>query len=315
MNLIEELELRGIDYRQHGEKPDEIFLCCPFCGDTRYRLGINVVTGWMNCFNGGCTAKSRSKDYTFREIQRVLGTGELEAASSRIQQQKKPNKKVELPDDFQLVQAKYTKDRWHNIAFEYLRTRGVTGDQIKAKGIGYSLVGEFRYRIIIPVYEKDKLVGMVARAFVRDLEPKYKNSHGQKSLYNLCEEVLDSAILVEGAFDALACERAMGNYYDCLGVLGHALTDRQIKQLKPYKRIVLWPDPDDAGVNGFLRMAKILEQEGKWVGMVLPKLDGSEEYDPSDLDIKEIRKKMNGMVRHGPEVENVMRAKLAFQEQ
>jgi hypothetical protein len=61
-------------------------------------------------------------------------------------------------------------------------------------------------------------------------------------------------------------------------------------------------------------MARQLFERGVAVSMVMPRLDGSEEYDPSELTTKEIERKLGKMVTFTPELAQRLRAKLAFQE-
>lgn len=327
MDLLEAFEARGVEWKDHQSREDEIKICCPFCTergetpDTKFRLGINLQSGKMGCFN--CGKGSQDRDYTFRELSRVLETGELELAERSRQKKKKKREKVKLPEDFKLIKCQGSDSRWNRVAYEYLMRRGVSDAQIQAKKIGYSLVGKFRYRVILPVYEGEALVGLVGRVFVRDMEPPYLNSIGEKTLYNLPTTHRNKlAILLEGAFDALAVERQIGQEYftddklkpDALAVLGHDLTDRQLELLEPYETIILWMDPDVAGVKGLLRTAPQLQRIGKRVKLVVPKMDGvTLEYDPSELTKPEMRSILRGAVDWSEELGQALKAKIVFQ--
>jgi DNA primase len=322
MNILDALNARGIDYRDHSSKEDEIWINCPFCEeegttpDTRFRLGLNVETGKMHCFN--CNKSSDNAEYTFAELNRVLETGQMELAQ-KTRKRKKHVTKVVLPGDFTRI-IPTGREHWNRIAYEYLRRRGVAGWQIREKNIGFSLIEDMSYRIVIPVYYRGKLQGLVGRAFVSGLEPKYKNSLGDKVLYNVPDEPRKAVVLSEGAFDALAIERyTVSNYVDgwmadSLGVLGHDLTNRQLEILDQYKFFVLWPDPDRAGLQGFFRIARQLIDMKKKVKMVLPSEVTGEGSDPSDLDLSEIAKQFRKLTPYSPEVENRTRVELAFQE-
>lgn len=318
MDLLEQLNALGLEYREHSSRDNEIYICCPFCeeeGETpdfRFRLSINVAEGKINCFN--CGKKSSNAEYTWTELQRVLQSGKLEAVSKP--QKKKKKKKVELPPDFSPLKL-HGGEHWNKVALRYLATRNITGKQIVNKNLGYSTVGDFRYRIIIPVYYRGKLKGIVGRTFVVGIEPKYKNSIGEKVIYNLPDSPKDTVVLTEGAFDALTLEKTLHKIMDSGAVLGHSLTEKQVEQLEGYKKIILWPDPDiltnKAVLKGWMGMARQLEDADKQVYIVLPE-SNHEEYDPSDLYPDEIRKKLYHKVEFNPSIELRLKAEMAFRE-
>lgn len=322
MNLLEALESRGIEYRPHTSRENEVFLCCPFCTDRgetpdqRFRFGVNYVTGKAHCFN--CGKKFGDVEYLKKALQEKLDTGEWELSQEAIKRKAlKPPPAIKLPDDFIALSEVKKRSHWDKVAVSYLHRRGITEQQIEGKNIGYSMVGDFRYRIVIPVYYQGKLEGLVARAFVENLEPKYRNSLGNKTLFNVpeLEHRSHTVVLSEGAFDALAIERAVGCGIDSAAVLGHTMTERQLDIARGYRRIILWTDPDIAGVEGIIRMGQQLLNAGKeWVEVVKPKLNGSPEYDPSELDSREIRKALQSVKRYTQELGQSLRLKVAFQE-
>lgn len=289
---MEALEAKGIQYRESQSRPNELWLCCPFCveqgtsPDSRFRLSVNIETGWMHCFNAGCDKSSRTAEYTWRELQRALETGTLEAAYNLGRNRKPRITKVRLPEDFRVIKTTGKRDYWHNFAYEYLKKRKVKDWQIEEREIGYSMVEMFRYRIVIPVYYKGKLKGLVGRTFVRDLEPPYLNSIGEKVMYVGGGTGRGrTAIVTEGVFDALRVGGVIGGDgssfpdTDSLAGLGTNLTDKQYGQLERYDRIISWFDPDEAGVKGTIKLGKKLQQMGK-EHLVVPVTPG--DPDPSD---------------------------------
>ena len=320
MNLIETLDTMGLEYREHSSRADEIFICCPFCEeegttpDTRFRLGVNVVAGKLHCFN--CGKKSSNSDYTWKELARALETGTLQAAAQLVKRDI-IRAKPELPPDYTPVTFERTADHWNEVALRYLRTRNISLPQIKKKKIGYSTVGDYRYRIIVPVYYDNELAGFVGRAFVIGLEPKYKNSVGQKVIYNIPDTPKRGIILTEGVFDALAIEKSVSRYWDSGALLGTSLTDKQMSQLIPYEKVVLWPDPDILErvdvMKGWKRVGTQLQDANKRVMIVLPDPD-LEEYDPSELFPQEIEAKLGTRVEFTPNIFYKIKNIIAFKE-
>lgn len=323
MDLIEALETAGIEYRETGAE-NEITLCCPFCTeqgespDTRFRLGVNTSNGMLNCFN--CGKKGRG-EYSFQEIQRVLDTGEIEAQQEERRHRKHKPTEIKLPDDFEIIkQASSKQDHWNNVAYRYLKIRGVTLGEIERKKIGYSMVGDLHHRVIFPVYYRGKLQGLVGRDFTDTQEPKYKNSVGDKTLYNLPDHPSKAICLVEGIFDALAVERGAKKLdIDSGGLLGHSLKDAQLEMIEPYKNLYLWLDPDAAGVKGTISVAKKIRREmpKKMIRAILPRTfhhPTAEDYDPSDMDKQEVTKRLAHAQVFTEELEMKLQHWVAFDE-
>lgn len=319
MDIREALEAANIEVR-NGSNDDEILICCPFCleegeltQDTRFRLGINIVSGKAQCFN--CQKKSGGGEYIFEELQRVLETGEIEANEESRKATKKHFSR-ELPEGFTLIKGLECKEYWNNTAWRYLRSRHISEKQIIEKNIGYTVVGKYNHRVIFPAYYKGKLRGFIGRDFTNKQELTYKNSVGDKTIYNIPDRHNKSIVLSEGVFDSLVIERGslkMG--IDSGSVLGHSLKDDQIKLLEPYKTIILWMDADDPGIDGLLKIAKKIPKD-KIVRAVLPKdfdKDGVD-CDPSELDHTVIAKKLDKAKIFTEARQEELRAWRAFQE-
>src|SRR5580765_8458246 len=110
MNLAVELARRGIQVRRHGSKRNEIRLCCPFCtmkghrADTRFRFGLNLVTGKANCFNCGY----HSARSGFILLMRKIGAApnrdiQVSTVGFDLGEEEKP-KKIRLPFGFEKLE-------------------------------------------------------------------------------------------------------------------------------------------------------------------------------------------------------------------
>jgi DNA primase len=284
MNVTEALDAAGIEWKP-GESDEEVWICCPFCTesgetpDERFRLGINISNGKGHCFN--CEWSSGSPEFTISRLQKVLETGEMEIQQENRKHKKKHHEHVELPEGF-VVFAEDYPNYWGKKAHGYVRKRGISEHQITDKKIGYSLTGDFHHRIIFPVYVHGKLKGIVGRDFTNQQSLKYRNSIGDKALYNIPSHTQKSVCLTEGVFDSLVVERGAKKLsIDSVAVLGHTLKDEQLELLDPYKTIYIWMDGDDAGVKGALSIVKKLPKD-KVARIVTSKRD------PSELEVKDI---------------------------
>jgi DNA primase len=261
MNLKEILDIRGIENNVSEDKPDEVNINCPFCvdqgetPDTKLRLGINVKKGFANCFN--CSWSSRNNT-----IEKVLAKLEIEAEADNQTSSSVEKKKFdgELPESFELLWP-LKKDKDFRKAYQYLKDRGITDEQIKKHRIGFCLAGKYSNRIILPIFRKDKLYGFVGRDFTGKQKLRYKNSKGKKTLYGVPEKKSDICMLVEGAIDMLSAENVFMEYdVDVIGIPGRVLREKDLKLLKRYKKVVRVPDLDRPGLKGALKDLKLLKE-------------------------------------------------------
>jgi hypothetical protein len=330
--FIDLLAAYSITARRHQVDVNEVNICCPFCleqgeltEDKSFRLGINITAGYAHCFNCDWSWSRHTPGMTDAIFQ-ALGveapdyplSDEDEKPVVEPKKKKHVWQEIGLPEGFERVKKTTREnDFWAYRAWRYLKDRGITEPQLKTKNIGYTLVGDYAYRVIFPVYYGEKLLGLVGRDFTGKRKPKYLNSTNQKAIYNLPKEKTNSkVVLVEGAFDTLAVERGLPRTgFDVGGVLGHSLTDAQLRQLRGYQEFVLWPDPDGPGVKGFLKMAAQLEDEGYSLRMVCPDLTGKkEEYDPSDLRGDEVMWKVRKAQPYSPDLRAKLESWLVWKE-
>lgn len=279
---MELLRRRGIQSKPASD-PRELLVCCPFCvqrgttPDTKFRLGVRVSgpdAGLANCFN--CRYKSRN---ALDDLKLALPQGltDENAAPKEVE--------TDLPADYEPLKMR-GGGHWHKTARRYLLDRRVTPEQIRKHEAGLSLAGRAHHRIVFPIRsgKKGKLIGWTART-ITEATPKYLHSHGLKDCY-VASSLRDggkSAVVLEGLFDALAVSRAMGYRIGSVALLGTHLTVSKYKALAKYRDVVLWLDPDDAGVKSVGRLAPDLVDRGHRVRFVM----SSE--DPGDMKDRAIR--------------------------
>lgn len=320
MDTLEALEAAEIEVHQSDSNPEEITICCPFCIeegeptlDERFRLGINIRTGKAQCFN--CGKSSHGGEWIFKELVRVLDTGEIEAAQE-VRKKKKSTEIPELPTgfiEFGGVKER-DKDHWYRKAYRYAKHRGISDRQLGEKNIGYTTVGRYSHRLIFPIIIRGKLRGFSSRAFVDGVVPTHKNSIGDKALYNYPKSQHNTAVLSESAITALAIDHVSRKLHiDSLGILGHTLTSGQLELLKPYKRIIHWLDPDEAGLNGSIKIRKQIQEKfkDKIQKIVLPR---STDADPDELEKQEIEKRLLKAENYTNAVRDKLKVRIAFDE-
>lgn len=317
MNILDALQMKGIEYRQYNTTDkNEYVMCCLFClerglldEDLKYKLGFNIQSGDAHCFRCGWGFRRfgiKKLAEAIDMLQMVDDLGDV----PELETKKTPDT-VDLPEDFDLLYPK-PRDHWGKKAYVYLHdARGVKNWQIKKHKIGYSITGRYAFRIVMPVYWGKKLKGLVGRSFA-DQEPKYLNTEGMKCIYGIPKRNKhEVAILVEGGFDRFSIERALGpyNHADIGALLGHSLTDFQLKQLKGYKRLIIWPDGDRPGIKGSVKVAEELKRNFE-LFMIWPRMG----YDPGELKDPTILKMLGSAKLYSQELKMKLLALAAFEE-
>lgn len=313
MDLLNELQAKGIEVRQNAYDASEISICCPFCiqmgesPDYKFRCGINLESGLGHCFNCGWSSRK-----AVLELVRLLGLAS--AVDQVIVQQytrrtrKRPDV-VKLPDGFELLSECEDDDLVFAPALAYARRRGITREQIKRYEIG-ATVSDFKFhdRIIFPVREATgSLTAFVGRDYTGFHPVRYYNMTGGKAIFNARPDLYPAklAILSEGITKALAIERALSNRLCSMAVLGSSITDEQAIQLK-FKELVLFGDPGGPGVRGMLGIAANLTPMIKCITIAWP----WPEKQADDLTPSEIKFHLRGRIRYTPLTDLKMRREL-----
>lgn len=251
--LVEWIE-QNVDSRvKYTNNSNEIHICCPVCGETRYRLYINLVTGQLYCHN--CqfhgTAVNLIKyinGVSYAEAQKIFNTikgniilpENIEDALKRRIMETAPveitKRSIPLPEEFQLISTSHNAVATR--AANYLQGRGITPHQIEQHRMGICATGEYHNRIIIPIYQEDKLMFWVARAMSGNVALKEKSPSNSFYQYGKSEVIFNldqaaktyrSIVISEGIFDALSWGR-IG-----VSLLGKTLYDAQLSQLLSYR--------------------------------------------------------------------------------
>jgi DNA primase len=163
------------------------------------------------------------------------------------------------------------------------------GLAVRAKGEG-RIYDRFRRRIMFPLCDpRGRVLGFGARALGADQQPKYLNSadgeifHKGDIVYGAHHARVpaaraDEVIAAEGYTDVLALHQA--GMKNVVGIMGTALTEKQIGELAKLGRTVLLAlDADSAGQEAMLRAAK-MAANSKLSLRVVPLPKG---LDPADL--------------------------------
>lgn len=203
------------DPHQHYESKAQISFDCPVCaeekgldqGDGKGNLEINYSRHVYKCWAcsethgthgplGKLFDQYASKNQ--KKVYKLIRPDEL-----NHEEVKRP--KLRLPEGFTTFKDSNPRFIPHIEAHRYLTSRGVTDEMIERYNIGYTVSGDFAYRIVVPSYNTDgQLNYFVARSWVPK-KMKYKNPSVPKDEIIFNEGRIDwdkDIFLCEGAFDS-----------------------------------------------------------------------------------------------------------------
>ena len=289
-DIVEWLEDNDIFYQTHGKNIGQgsIGMECPFCQDSSSHLGIHLEKKVFNCWvcgeHGSILKLIRQiNQCSYYETYRII-----ESYQENYQDfQKKEEKIVEIITEENILPKECSNDFPQSYK-TYLASRRFNPDYVIKK---YSLKacphwGDWKFRIIAPVFLNQKIVSFIGIDTTRQLTKKYKNCPNEKSilpikqcLYNI-DSVKENCVLVEGVLDVWR----IGD--GCVASLGTEITKEQISLLmtKEVKKFYVLFDSD--ATKKAIKVANL-------VGSIIPtEILELKEGDPADLDndqVKEIR--------------------------
>ncbi len=267
---------------------------CPFCGDTRARLGVNSQTKLWHCFN--CDEAGNLVGFLMRVLgltyeaatemilagrNRRRGLTELQATADPPA--KRAATSITLPAEFEALKMPMLKRNgrfWRYL----IQGRSLSIQQVQDYGIGFARSGEFAWRVIVPVISDGQLMTFVARAISRERQPKYRSPVGadnSRALFNLWRVAgQEEVVLVEGVFDALRIPDM------AVATLGTHLSQAQRTLLiqAGVRRVIICWDEDDTGLPQAYEAARALRGRIEVLQATLP-----EGTDPGRLTVEALR--------------------------
>tara|TARA_R110002126_G_scaffold43556_3_gene125020 strand:- start:2655 stop:3611 length:957 start_codon:yes stop_codon:yes gene_type:complete len=205
----------------HNEESSQVAFDCPACAedkglpygktDGKYKLSLNykknIFRCWVCCFENNMhgTIPKLIKRYGNKNILKeylLLQPDDYKSSTDSIKVE------VKLPEGFKKLSLSNNQHFKFDSAYDYIKKRGITDEMIDYYNIGYTIVGKYHDRIILPSYDEfGDLNYFVARAWNKWLKPKYLNPIAEKQslIFNENKINWDCTIyLVEGAFDHIA---------------------------------------------------------------------------------------------------------------
>ena len=252
---------------------------CPFCNHHKPKLEVNFTENkkgynpwhcWV-CGKKGKTIKGLFKSLKvssnkFIELSKLVKTG------SEVEEVVVQNT-VELPKEFKPIIN--SSDLTAKKAYNYLKKRNITKNDILKYNLGYCDFGRYANMIIIPSYDKDGTLNyFTGRSFEKDPFIKYRNPDCSRDIipFELFINWDSPLVLCEGPFDAMAIKR------NAIPLLGKNIQSNLLKKIvqSTVEKIYIALDTD--AMKQALKHCEYLLNQGKEVYLV--ELEGK---DPSDL--------------------------------
>jgi len=184
---------------------------------------------------------------------------------------------------------------WPTAPKKYLLDRGVTEVQVDRWMLGYASRGRLAGRIVLPVIDASGSPrSYAARTYidsdVRYLAPRPEEAPDYDSVFgeNTWPSVLDRRLLIvsEGAFDALAVERA--NPFFSVGALdGSNVSPQQVLKLASFPTVAILTDDDLAGNRAAEKLEGALVRHVNYIRLKLPKGE-----DANSTPVEELRRSL-----------------------
>ena len=254
---------------------------CPYCNHHKPKLEINFSENkkgynpwhcWV-CNKKGTRISSLFKQVkaspeNFTELYKLIGNEQEHKVIVS-------SKTLKLPEEFKKFQDISSSDIEGRQAAFYLKSRGITKDDIEKYNIGYCEYGRYAKMIIIPSYDKNgQLNYYTGRSFEKDPYTKYKNPEASRNIIPN-EHLINWSlplVICEGMFDAIAIKR------NAIPLLGKNIQSELMKKIvtSTIEKIYIALDTD--AMKQTIKFAEEFMNEGKEVYLI--DLKGK---DPSEI--------------------------------
>ena len=259
---------------------------CPYCNHhkpklevnfTQHKKGYNPFHCWA-CDKKGSRISSifkqvKASPEKYEELKKLIG--------SEVEIKKQDNQtQLKLPEEYKSILG--SRDILARHALSYLKSRGITKDDIEKYNIGYCEYGRYAKMVIIPSYDKKgQLNYYTGRSFEKDPYIKYKNPESSRNIIPN-EHLINwnlPLVICEGMFDAIAIKR------NAIPLLGKNIQSELMKKIvtSTIEKIYIALDTD--AMKQAIKFAEEFINEGKEVYLIDLK-----EKDPSEMGFHDFTK-------------------------
>ena len=223
MNKKEAKKILHETVGNYSDKGSELLFTCPACGHHKRKFSVNLDKNaykcWICDYRGRNIRRVIRRFGTYTQLQKwdsITNRTDLERFADLFMapERHEDAQKLQLPKEFvSLCHDNVPATGMY--ALRYLKSRGITKEDIVRWKIGYCFSGEYKNRIVFPSFDNDGDINyFVARSYSGD-SYKYKNPKASKNIIfnHLYIDWNKDLTIVEGIFDALIA----GNSVPILG--------------------------------------------------------------------------------------------------
>lgn len=216
---------------KHASKNNYAFFC-PKCKHRKPKLEVNLDTHKYNCW----TCHPEFKGKTIRSLLNKLNLPKdrisyiltyIKEDNKEITREIKENHIVTLPNEFKSLYS--GSGMIFNQARNYIKSRGITLDDITKYNIGYCDSGKYQNMVIIPSYdESGNLNYFIGRSFNTLNKMNHAGPECDKDGIIGFELFINWSIpiiICEGGFDAVSIRR------NCIPLFGKIISSALMKKL------------------------------------------------------------------------------------
>ena len=261
---------------QELTKENEYMWWSPFVNHHKPKLQVNIKNGKWHCWVSGqgghnlfqLFKKVKATKKQYQELNELSDNFSFEYVPT-----KQENKEVKLPDEYKPMWTKSNSPTYKH-ALKYLKSRGVSQDDMIKYSIGYCEDGLYSNRIIIPSYDNEGQLNFFIGRDIFDSKLKYRNSPTPKDIigFDLFVNWEEPILLVEGALDAITSK------VNSIPLFGKTIMNNLKRKILEKKVKTLYVALDNDAVKDSMKIVEELMNEGIKVHMI--KLT---EKDPNDI--------------------------------
>ncbi len=261
---------------------------CPFCDDTSDHLGYNVEEGYWNCWKCGNHSVKKV-------VGELLSLNKHEVYDLIARYKKRPSMWMEerMVTKTTRVQLPYGTENMTHRHRLYLQQRQFDPDVLTERYglLGTGHLGDYKFRIIAPIWQEGKLVSYTGRDITDRSDLKYKACTGEDEIifHKDCLYALDnvqnsSVIVVEGIADVWRLGPG------AVALFGMLYSPEQIKKLKRFKRRYIMLDSGENEFKKSKEMAAVLSIfDGENIVVELDEGDpGNMKQEEADILMKDL---------------------------
>ncbi len=245
-DIKEYLDDRGIPYQESGKNISSEWLGtpCVFCEDSSNHLGIHLRTKNISCWKSGVKGNILKLIQEIDHIPRNKALQVVNQFQDNSYSYLDQTPRITTEDEIKL--PKGCSKKFPGIFTNWFSSRNFNAAEIIRKYDLHCchLIGDFKFRVIMPVYMQRELVTYTGRDITNQSGLKYKHCLIEESkipikecLYNI-DSTKDKVIIVEGVTDVWR----MGD--ECVATFGTQYTRKQIALLSGIRKAFILYDAD-----------------------------------------------------------------------